>query len=368
MADKSILDIQLACRASDDRDRSLRHDIPKIVESILESYNAPDSKAHLDSSPMPSEPTIIDVLHLLQYVIFPGYHGRNQIERTNLVYFIGELTIQVYELLSVQIARALKNDCSSALPSCLDCEEQGRELTISFLSRIAQIRQMLSKDVAAAYDGDPAAKNHDEIIFCYPGLTAIMIYRIAHELHLLKIPVIPRIMTEYAHHRTGIDIHPGAQIGTHFFVDHCTGTVVGETAILGNHVKMYQGVGLVAKSLAAGQALRGQKRHPTIEDHVVIGAGAKVLGAITIGAHSRIGANAVVVKPSPPNSVIIGVPGQIVLVQARKRPVLGPFSTSQVISRLTSSGVPKGRVVVTETPAMISRSSPSFVFMRQMRS
>ena len=179
-------------------------------------------------------------------------------------------------------------------------------LTLEFLGSLPRVREFLQTDMEAAFNGDPAALSKEEVIVAYPFVEAIAVQRLAHELYLKNIPLLPRIMTEWAHGRTGMDLHPGAQIGTHFFVDHYTGTVVGETTIIGNHVKMYQGVGLVAKSLAAGQQLRGQKRHPTIEDHVTIYAGATIMGGDTIvGEGSTIGANVFLSFGVPPHSLVV---------------------------------------------------------------
>ena len=187
-----------------------------------------------------------------------------------------------------------------------DSRSAARELTTKFLGSLPCVRELLSTDIEAAYDGDPAALSREEVIVAYPFVEAIAVQRLAHELYLVDLPLIPRIMTEWAHARTGMDLHPGARIGTHFFVDHCTGTVVGETTIIGNHVKMYQGVGLVARSLAAGQALRGRKRHPTIEDRVTIYAGATIIGGDTvIGAGSTIGASVFLTSSVPPDSLVI---------------------------------------------------------------
>ena len=174
------------------------------------------------------------------------------------------------------------------------------------LDSLPRVRELLQTDTEAAYNGDPAALSKEEVIVAYPFIEAIAVQRVAHELYLKNIPLIPRIMTEWAHARTGMDLHPGAQIGSHFFVDHCTGTVIGETSIIGSHVKMYQGVGLVARSLAAGQALRGQKRHPTLEDRVTVYAGATIIGGDTIvGAGSTIGASVFLTTSVPPNSLVV---------------------------------------------------------------
>ena len=197
----------------------------------------------------------------------------------------------------------------------------GQAIAIEFLERIPQLRRVLATDVQAAYDGDPACQSLDEVIFCYPGLDAVTVYRLSHVLWELGVPLIPRMMTEWAHSRTGMDLHPGAQIGTHFFVDHCTGTVVGETCVIGDHVKMYQGVGLVAKSLAAGQQLRGQKRHPTIEDDVTIYAGATIMGGDTVvGEGSTIGANVFLTQSVPPHSLVIQEEANIRVMNKKDRP------------------------------------------------
>ena len=190
-----------------------------------------------------------------------------------------------------------------------DFEALGQAKAIQFLERIPDVRRMLAMDVQAAYDGDPAVKNSDEIVFCYPGLEAVTIYRLAHELHVLGIPFIPRMMTEWAHSRTGIDIHPGATIGQHFFIDHGTGVVIGETCEIGNHVKLYQGVTLGALSFPTdgdGNLVRGMKRHPTIEDHVVIYANATILGGrTTIGHHSVIGSNVWLTRSVEPHTTVV---------------------------------------------------------------
>jgi len=193
-------------------------------------------------------------------------------------------------------------------------------LTLKFLGNLPLVREMLRTDTEAAFNGDPAASSMDEVIVAYPFIEAISVQRLAHELYLDDVPLIPRIMTEWAHARTGMDLHPGARIGTHFFVDHCTGTVVGETAVLGNHVKMYQGVGLVAKSLAAGQALRGRKRHPTIEDRVTIYAGATIIGGDTVvGAGSTIGASVSLTASVPANSLVVLEAANVRVIQKKSR-------------------------------------------------
>jgi len=191
---------------------------------------------------------------------------------------------------------------------------------LEFFQTLPEVREILHTDIEAAYEGDPAAMNREEVILSYPFIEAIAIQRIAHRLHRAGVPIIPRMMTEWAHGRTGIDIHPGATIGSHFFIDHGTGVVVGETSIIGNHVKMYQGVALIGRSLSGGQALRGLRRHPTIEDHVTIYAGTTIMGAETvIGAHSTIGANVFLTHSVPPYSLVFYEEKQLRILDKRKR-------------------------------------------------
>ncbi|MBZ0274337.1 serine acetyltransferase [bacterium] len=283
-----------------------RREIPLIVNRILESFDEPNSMAHLDKPSMPAEPAVVRALELLQSVLFPGYIGRYEIESHNLIYYIGELTIKIFDELSRQLEFAYQNHEPSG--DAVDFRERGRRTALAFLEKIPRIRRLLSTDVIAAHSGDPAAKNYDEIIFCYPGLKAVMIYRIAHELHKLGVPFIPRIMTEYAHRDTGIDIHPGATIGEGFFIDHGTGVVIGETTVIGRHVQIYQGVTLGALRFHKdehGNVVREQKRHPTIEDNVTIYAQATILGGKTvIGEGSIIGGNVWLTNSVPPFSVV----------------------------------------------------------------
>ena len=193
-------------------------------------------------------------------------------------------------------------------------------MTQEFLSELPAVRAILQTDVTAAFKSDPAALSNEEVIVAYPGIEAVAVQRMAHVLYNRHVALIPRIMTEWAHSRTGMDLHPGAQIGTYFFVDHCTGTVIGETSIIGDHVKMYQGVGLVAKSLAAGQQLRGQKRHPTIEDNVTIYAGATIMGGDTVvGEGSTIGANVTLTTSVPPHSLVMQEQAKVKVVSKKER-------------------------------------------------
>lgn len=247
---------------------------------------------------VPKKSEIIDLVKELQRIMFPGYFGTENTAYVSLDNFAGCSLAVIYEKMNKQICTALAytNDKKNEQ----DIREQAESLTRTFIERLPYIQEMLWKDVEAEYDGDPAANSKEEIIFCYPGIFAIFVYRIAHELYELKVPFIPRIMTEYAHGETGIDINPGAKIGEYFFIDHGTGIVIGETTVIGNHVKIYQGVTLGALSTQKGQGLSGVKRHPTIEDNVVIYANTTILGGETVvGQNSVVAGNTFVVNSIP---------------------------------------------------------------------
>jgi serine O-acetyltransferase len=228
---------------------------------------------------------------------------------------------QVSVSLEAEVAKSLEYNPPPELQiPKRDLRPIARAYTLEFLASLPRVRDLLQTDTEAAFNGDPAALSKEEVIVAYPCIEAIAVQRLAHELHLKNIPLIPRIMTEWAHSRTGMDLHPGARIGSHFFVDHCTGTVVGETSIIGDHVKMYQGVGLVARSLTAGQALRGKQRHPTLEDHVTIYAGATIMGGDTvIGEHSTIGANVFLTTSVPPHSLVVQEEANVKVMSKKDR-------------------------------------------------
>jgi serine O-acetyltransferase len=240
---------------------------------------------------------VVDVLEKFQRLLFPGYFVSRPLKWDSMEYYVGELVENVFYTLQKQIKHAW---CYRGNLAGEDPDPVSRNITHAFLERLPEIRRILADDVQAAYDGDPAAFSRDEIILSYPGVYAIMVYRLAHELYALNVPFIPRMMTEHSHSRTGIDVHPGAAIGHHFFIDHGTGIVIGETTVIGNHVKIYQGVTLGALSTRGGQLLSGVKRHPTIEDHVTIYSGASILGGGTvIGEGVVIGSNAFITKSVP---------------------------------------------------------------------
>ena len=268
----------------------------QLVDSIVDSYRKESSLIKTDTRSQIHHAVVVEIIEQLQRLVFAGFFEKKQLKEDYLRYYVGELAENLLYNLEKQISRALEH----RIDNPATCKNEAGTLARAFLEKIPQIRALLSTDVDAAYDGDPAAYNRDEIILSYPGLYAIMVNRLAHELHLLDIPLIPRMMTEHAHSLTGIDIHPGATIGHHFFIDHGTGIVIGETTHIGNHVKIYQGVTLGALSTRAGQGLRNKKRHPTIEDRVTIYSGASILGGETIiGEDSVISSNAFIVKSVP---------------------------------------------------------------------
>ena len=287
--------------------KSYRDEVPVIVDELVASCSSGGCFDHVSAEPITHREAIIDILHRLALILYPGYFIRTRLDSVNLEYYLGQQVIALYEILSEQVILAIRHDCIRHNQSCIHCEPLGHQLTVEFLRKLPELRTMLAKDIRAALEGDPAAKSYDEIIFSYPGIRAITIYRIAHELHRLNIPLMPRIMTEYAHSHTGIDIHPGARIGESFFIDHGTGVVIGETCIIGNRVRIYQGVTLGAISLSKAEVkkLRFQKRHPTIEDDVIIYANATILGGDTVvGARSVIGGNVWLTHSVPPDTEI----------------------------------------------------------------
>lgn len=295
-------------------DLSLRARLPQVTEGIVGSYRDIAIINHLGHCPLPSNKAVIEITEDLKEVIFPGYRRRQNLNMENVVYYVGDLIDSLHDGLTEQIARALRFAADIAGETCdrarvADFEAKAQEVAIEFLETLPSIRRKLASDVKAAHDGDPASKAPDEIIFCYPGLEAVTVHRLAHELYRLGVPLIPRMMSEWSHSRTGIDIHPGATIGGSFFIDHGTGVVIGETTEIADNVRLYQGVTLGAVNFprdSEGNIIRGRKRHPTIEEGVVIFSNASVLGGDTvIGANSMIGAGVTVMsKQIPPNTLV----------------------------------------------------------------
>ncbi|MFZ1936963.1 MAG: serine O-acetyltransferase EpsC [Thermoguttaceae bacterium] len=293
-------------------DLRLKEDLPILTERIVDTYAEVGSISHLGYCPLPNYETIIAATEDLKEILYPGYRRRDGLHLGNVTYHVGDLIDGLHDTLTAQIGRAIlheamkKGQCDPQQAG--QFERLGQAKAIEFLEQLPDLRKILAMDVKAAYDGDPACKSLDEVIFCYPGLEAVSVYRLAHLLHKLEVPLIPRMMTEWAHARTGIDIHPGAAIGRYFFIDHGTGVVIGETTAIGDWVKLYQGVTLGARSFATdtdGNLVRGVKRHPTIEDHVVIYANATILGGSTVVGHdSIIGSNVWLTRSVAPGSIV----------------------------------------------------------------
>jgi serine O-acetyltransferase len=292
-------------------DFRLKDQLPDITAQLVRTYDQVGKINHLDHCPLPRYDEIVAVIEALSEIMYPGYRRREGLHHGNIAYYVGDLVDRLHDRLTIQIGRALRHD-AGATSDCVtaeDFEALGQTKTMEFLKQLPELRTTLATDVQAAFDGDPACRNPDEVIFCYPGLEAITVYRLAHLLHELDIPFIPRMMTEWAHSRTGIDIHPGATIGDYFFIDHGTGVVIGETCHIGERVKLYQGVTLGALSFATdadGQLVRGHKRHPTIEDRVIVYANATILGGKTVVGHdSVIGSNVWLTASVKPHTTVI---------------------------------------------------------------
>lgn len=291
----------------------------QLTGDLVASYLKLGGINHLDGKNLPSKQRIgaltLDLLRLL----FPGFFEETVAHSTELHANTAALLKPVGRVLQEELAKALEYNPPAGLAR-KDIAGTARQLTVDFLRHLPAIRELLQTDIEAAYNGDPAALSREEVIVAYPFVEAIAVQRMAHELYRHGVPLLPRIMTEWAHARTGMDLHPGARIGSHFFVDHCTGTVIGETTEIGSHVKLYQGVGLVARSLAAGQKLRGKKRHPTIEDRVTIYAGATIVGGETVIGHdSTIGANVFLTHSVPPHSLVVQDDPNVKILDKRER-------------------------------------------------
>jgi len=292
----------------------LKKEFPNIVKMLVDSIYSMPKLHHLDWHDLPSRDEVIDILKGLKLLCFPGYH-RHNLCSSNLEYYVGETVETIWVKMRSEFTKDLYHESEIENKKPIDFQEQAEDIIDRFFKKLPEIRAIIETDVQATYDGDPAAKNLHEIIISYPGLDAISTYRLAHQIHILGIPLIPRIMTEYAHSITGIDIHPGAEIGESFFIDHGTGVVIGETTEIGKNVKIYQGVTLGALSFPKdeqGKLIRGKKRHPTVKDNVTIYANATILGGDTvIGENCVIGGNVWLTESVSPNTkVVIVAPGQ----------------------------------------------------------
>lgn len=307
MEEKNTPSSEGQCQVEIESMEEYRSQLNSVIEEIIESCKQDPTMAHFNAAMIPSKESVIEILEELQTILFPGFFRQQEIDTYSLAFHIGDGVTHLFEKLSLQIARSIRHECRRLHSPCTQCLQRGQKEALIFLKTIPRLRETLAGDVHAAYDGDPAAKSLEEVIFSYPSILAIMIYRVAHELHIQDVPLIPRIMTEYAHSITGIDIHPGAKIGRDFFIDHGTGVVIGETTSIGNGVKIYQSVTLGALSFPKddqGNLIRGKKRHPTIEDEVTIYSNATILGPIVIGARSVIGGNVWITQPVPPDTIV----------------------------------------------------------------
>lgn len=285
------------------------HILTQAVDELSESESYKDLfHQHKDGEPLPSAKELQEIVELTRSILFPGYFGNSTVNSRTIKYHIGVNVEKLFDLLSEQILAGI---CFGNVEenNSYECKrEEAAHLAANFIAKLPNMRRILATDVEAAYNGDPAAKSYGEVISCYPAIKAITNYRIAHELIKLEVPLIPRIITEMAHSETGIDIHPGAQIGSHFTIDHGTGVVIGATSIIGNHVKLYQGVTLGAKSFPLdkeGKPIKGIPRHPILEDHVIIYSNATILGRITIGENATIGGNIWVTTNVPAGAKIV---------------------------------------------------------------
>jgi serine O-acetyltransferase len=294
--------------------------VNNLTNELVASYTRVGGINHLDGKNLPSKRAITAITQDLLRLLFPGFFDEKPLHSSEIKSETAALLNSVAAKLEDEIRKSLEYNPPTDLQK-KNIPKTAHNLTLEFLGSLPRLREVLQTDMEAAYAGDPAAKSKEEVLVSYPFVEAIAVQRLAHELYLKNVALIPRIMTEWAHSRSGMDLHPGAQIGSHFFVDHCTGTVVGETTTIGNHVKMYHGVTLGAKSTSAVEQLRGKKRHPTIEDRVTIYPGATILGGETvIGAGSTIGGNVFLMESVPPNSIVLyDAPEMRVLSKTKKK-------------------------------------------------
>jgi serine O-acetyltransferase len=300
-----------------------------IKQALLESYARDGGINHLDGVNLPSQDCVADLARDFMHVLFPGYFQSTSLAKNDVPAWLEGVLAKIDDRLFTEIEKSLlfaKDPAPAA---------NARRIATELLGRLPEIRRVVQTDVQAAYTGDPAARNVEEIILAYPCVLAISLQRIAHQLYQLGVPLLPRMLTEYGHERTGVDLHPGAKIGTHFFIDHCVGVVIGETATIGNHVKLYQGVTLGAKSFEvdnAGNPVKGVKRHPNIGDHVTIYAHATILGGEThIGEHSVIGGNVWLLESVPANSIVYFKGDDLVVRPRHKKELLVAESADWVI-------------------------------------
>ena len=307
------------CRLAYDTAVKNRSHLPGIISGLVASSRDRELFAHVDAELIPSSEKVVEVIQRTRRLLFPGYFDGQVLDANRIEYAVGMEVTDLFETLSQLIALSIRHDCQRYQLVCTHCQERGQEEAVRFLEALPEIREVLTTDVQAAYDGDPAARTIDEVVISYPGALAVTVHRIAHRLWQQQVPLVPRMMSEYAHSITGIDIHPGASIGSSFFIDHGTGVVIGETTSIGKRVRLYQGVTLGALSLPKEEVnrLRGAKRHPTIEDDVTIYSGATVLGGKTvIGAGSVISGNVWITQSVPPGTRVFLAPPKLIFRNA----------------------------------------------------
>jgi serine O-acetyltransferase len=297
--------------------------LKKIIKSLVESSHKKDCLNHLDTGAIPSKKEIIEIIKELFEITHPGFSCGGTLESANIEYHIGSLVNSCFDRMLIQIEKSLRHNCLRDNLPCIDCQNRALENTIDFFENLPGLKEILREDIKAAFSGDPAARTLDEIVICYPGVYAIAVYRFAHSLNNINVPLLPRIMTEHAHSVTGVDIHPGAQIGKNFFIDHGTGVVIGETCVIGNNVKIYQGVTLGAKSFPRGKdgkLLRDVKRHPELKDNVTIYSNATVLGGdVIIGRNSTIGGNVWITESVPEDSLVLAEAPKLCIKSKNKK-------------------------------------------------
>ncbi len=319
---ESIKPLNILCDNEGETISSRHSKIPSIVKKLVKSWKTEEYFDHISPVALPSDDAVIAIIYKARSILFPGYFTKVKLHQSNLEYFIGQETTALYEMVVEQVSMAIRHDCRRNTLPCSNCDELSHKIAFSFIERLPHVTALLTADIRSTLEGDPATKSVDEVIFCYPGLLATTIFRLAHELYLLGVPIIPRIMTEYAHNQTGIDIHPGATIGPGLFIDHGTGVVIGETTIIGTGVRLYQGVTLGALSLPrdAGEKLYKKKRHPTIEDNVIVYSNTTILGGDTIiGEGSIIGGNIWLTESVAPGTKVLLKKPELIIYNGSKK-------------------------------------------------
>jgi serine O-acetyltransferase len=310
------------CRTDGPLEKNLFSTVPPIVRQLTKGFASKKWSSHNEPVPIPSKHEVEKLVQQVQQVLFPGYFTGMILSAENLEYHLGQTLSIFYENLARQVSSAIRHDCFRHNKSCTRCGERSYEIASAFITSLPGIKDLLELDIKATLQGDPAAENGDEVIFSYPGFFAILVYRLAHRLVELEVPLIPRIMSEYAYSRTAIDIHPGAEIGNSFFIDHGAGVVIGATTEIGNRVRLYQGVTLGALSLPrnAAEKLRHTKRHPTIEDDVIIYANATILGGKTvIGARAIVGGNVWLTESVGPDTKVLLKQPELIYLGKKER-------------------------------------------------